>query len=372
MLSDRRTWLVGGTVEVIPEKPNPLFTEVLMPAWTTRELIQNRRWKKAVAYHATEPLLRWQEFGIVHAVETLTREGLLTGLALTPYLAEEDDGFVPPTTRLKCYQALVEKRLLGKGDKDVQLWKQAGYDLNDQVVLLGLGLDAFHAGPREAVFHALCRQNMGFTHLVVERDHAGARCDDGTPLFTPEAAQEAFAGLEGELRIEAVPVGEAGYFAELGRVDLTENHARRGWEPLALSHAEFREMLEKGETPDPRLMRPETAHIVRADHDLYRNSVATNVTWHHASINKEDREALANHQGVCLWFTGLSASGKSTVAQRVESMLYERGIRTYILDGDNVRQGLNANLGFSPRIARKTSAASATWPSFSWSRAWWS
>jgi adenylylsulfate kinase len=73
-----------------------------------------------------------------------------------------------------------------------------------------------------------------------------------------------------------------------------------------------------------------------------------NITWHHAVITKEDRERLLGQKGITLWFTGLSCSGKSTLATEVEKRLYERGYLTYILDGDNIRHGLNKNLGFSP------------------------
>jgi adenylylsulfate kinase len=73
-----------------------------------------------------------------------------------------------------------------------------------------------------------------------------------------------------------------------------------------------------------------------------------NIVWHHAIINQEDRERLGDHKGAILWFTGLSGSGKSTVANDVEAKLFERGVRTYVLDGDNVRHGLNKDLGFSP------------------------
>ncbi len=75
---------------------------------------------------------------------------------------------------------------------------------------------------------------------------------------------------------------------------------------------------------------------------------ATNITWHHAEITKEDRERLNMHRAVVIWFTGLSASGKSTLAHKVENELFERGCRTFVLDGDNVRHGLNKDLGFSP------------------------
>ncbi|MFO7775099.1 MAG: adenylyl-sulfate kinase [Candidatus Hydrogenedentota bacterium] len=75
---------------------------------------------------------------------------------------------------------------------------------------------------------------------------------------------------------------------------------------------------------------------------------ATNITWHEADVRKEDRERLNGHKAVTLWFTGLSGSGKSTLAHAVENALFERKCRTYVLDGDNVRHGLNKDLGFSP------------------------
>jgi adenylylsulfate kinase len=76
---------------------------------------------------------------------------------------------------------------------------------------------------------------------------------------------------------------------------------------------------------------------------------ATNVVWHQGNISKEDRERLNNQRGVCIWFTGLSGSGKSTIANEVQTMLFERGNLTYVLDGDNIRHGLNKDLGFSPK-----------------------
>jgi adenylylsulfate kinase len=72
------------------------------------------------------------------------------------------------------------------------------------------------------------------------------------------------------------------------------------------------------------------------------------IYWHEGDITKSDRERLAGHRGVCLWFTGLSGSGKSVISRETENLLFERGVRTYVLDGDNIRHGLNNDLGFSP------------------------
>ncbi|HQV30510.1 MAG TPA: adenylyl-sulfate kinase [Calditrichia bacterium] len=76
---------------------------------------------------------------------------------------------------------------------------------------------------------------------------------------------------------------------------------------------------------------------------------ATNITWHEGNIKKTDRERLNGQRGVCLWFTGLSGSGKSVIANQVQNLLFEKGHRTYVLDGDNIRFGLNKDLGFSPQ-----------------------
>ncbi len=75
---------------------------------------------------------------------------------------------------------------------------------------------------------------------------------------------------------------------------------------------------------------------------------ATNIVWHQGAVSRENREQLNGHKGATIWLTGLSGSGKSTIAVDLEKRLAERGTRTYILDGDNIRHGLNKNLGFSP------------------------
>lgn len=77
-------------------------------------------------------------------------------------------------------------------------------------------------------------------------------------------------------------------------------------------------------------------------------SKSTNIVYHHGDVTRVDREKLLGQRGATLWFTGLSGSGKSTLAVALESALHEMGRLTYILDGDNIRHGINSNLGFSP------------------------
>ncbi len=79
---------------------------------------------------------------------------------------------------------------------------------------------------------------------------------------------------------------------------------------------------------------------------------SSNIVWHEAGVTRQAREKMNGHRGATLWFTGLSGSGKSTLAHAVEEQLHRTGIRTYVLDGDNVRHGLCGDLGFSD-VARR-------------------
>lgn len=80
---------------------------------------------------------------------------------------------------------------------------------------------------------------------------------------------------------------------------------------------------------------------------MKKHETDDNIVWHNQQITKNKRETLLNQKPCILWFTGLSGSGKSTIANAVEQELFTRGIKTYLLDGDNVRHGLNKDLGFS-------------------------
>jgi adenylylsulfate kinase len=75
---------------------------------------------------------------------------------------------------------------------------------------------------------------------------------------------------------------------------------------------------------------------------------ARNIHWHAGMVTKTDRETVSGHKGCTIWMTGLSGSGKSTLAVALEKQLWDRGVRSYVLDGDNIRHGLNKDLGFSP------------------------
>jgi adenylylsulfate kinase len=74
-----------------------------------------------------------------------------------------------------------------------------------------------------------------------------------------------------------------------------------------------------------------------------------NIVWHQTTVSRAEREDINGHRGCTVWLTGLSGSGKSTIANLMEKALWERGVRSFVLDGDNIRHGLNKDLGFSPK-----------------------
>ena len=124
---------------------------------------------------------------------------------------------------------------------------------------------------------------------------------------------------------------------------------------LRLSQSVILNLLQRVKSPTKRVgTSNRNSFYSDAEHHLYRrrtvlaDTKSTNITWHEATITRENREKLLDQKGCVLWFTGLSSSGKSTLALEVENTLHGRGRLTYVLDGDNVRHGLNKNLGFSP------------------------
>ena len=347
--NDPRTTLVGGRIHVFPFTRNAdsvVEKYVFTPA-ETREKLAAKGWQAAIAFQTRNPLHRAHEYAMVVAAERLTAQGLKAGVVLNPLVGETKSDDVPASVRMEAYIKLKENRLLGKGDSVREVWDKAGYDINDVFDLFALDIKMFYGGPREAIMHAIYRQNYGFSHIIIGRKHADAPYDDGTNIWGDFDAQEIFTKLGGELLIQPVNVGFAAYYDELGRCSLMDAPEVAGKKPVTVAGRVLREQLTSGQMPDPRIIRPEIAEILI---EAYRRKQAAekNLTWHHSTVVREQREKLNGHKGATLWFTGLSASGKSTLANEVAAILHERGVRTYVLDGDNIRQGLNKNLGFSP------------------------
>jgi sulfate adenylyltransferase len=207
-------------------------------------------------------LHRAHEYALVAGLEQLTRAGHFAGAVLNPLVGETKGDDVDAVTRMQTYEALIKTKALGDGDKDVELWKKVGHDLIDQVLLLGLDIKMFYAGPKEAIMHAIYRQNFGFTDIVIGRKHADAPYEDGKDIWDGLAAQRKFDELKGELLIRPVKIGFAAYYEEIGRVGLVDECGPKGYHQVSISGRELREKLRAGLLPDTRVMRPETARIL--------------------------------------------------------------------------------------------------------------
>lgn len=351
---DPRDYLLGGNIWAFPQPRDPNFGQYMLTPVETRNLFRKRGWEKVVAFQTRNALHRAHEYAMVYAAEQLTREGYFTGTVLNPLVGATKSDDIPADVRMRTYEALIEGRWIGYGDKDEELWQNRGYDLDDEMLLIGLDMKMFYAGPKEAVMHAIYRQNYGFTNIVIGRKHADAPFDDGTPIWGDFDAHHKFDELNGKLEIEPVKVGFAAFFKELNRVGLISEFQPKGYQSVSISGKEVRNKLKNGEDVDERILRKPVGDILKAyltskeKENTTEKKKSTNVVWHDTVVTKQERERKNGHKGVVVWLTGLSGCGKSTIATELEKKLFEMNTNVFILDGDNVRHGLNGDLGFSP------------------------
>ncbi|MBE3134358.1 MAG: adenylyl-sulfate kinase, partial [Acidobacteria bacterium] len=209
-------------------------------------------------------------------------------------------------TRVRCYEAVLRRYAPGTA----------------ALSLLPLAMRM--AGPREAVLHAIIRKNYGCAHFIVGRDHAGPGSDaGGTPFYGPYEAQELLLQHEAELGVAMVPFRNMVY-VEDGDTYEAEDALAAGARTLSLSGTELRRRLADGEEIPAWFTFPEVAAELAASHPPRAR------------------------QGFTVFFTGLSGSGKSTIANVLLVKLLEMGGRPVtLLDGDVVRKLLSSDLGFS-------------------------
>ena len=292
---------LSGSLRVIELPRYYDFPELRLSPRETRAHLEKLGNKIVIAFQTRNPLHRAHEALIRDAMEK-------TGgaLLLHPVVGLTKPGDIDYYSRVRTYKTLTEKY----------------YDKR-RVLLALLPLAMRLAGPREALWHALIRRNYGANHLIVGRDHASPGADSsGKPFYEPYAAQEFVEKFSDEIGVSVVPFREFVYLPE------TENYeeiSKVSGEKkfFALSGTAVREeYLNKGRALPAWFTRPEVARIL-----------------------EESYPPLAR-QGVCVWFTGLSGAGKSTVAEILTVMLSRYGRRVTLLDGDIVRTHLSAGLGF--------------------------
>lgn len=293
---------LSGRLRVLTLPRRVDFEELRLPPARVRERLASMGSAEVVAFQTRNPLHRCHEELLRRAAASCCGS-----LLLHPVVGLTKPGDVDHYTRVRTYRALVENHL----DPSRTL-----------LALLPLAMRM--AGPREAVWHAIVRRNHGASRFVVGRDHAGPGSDSsGRPFFGPYDAQEALARHSREVGVRMVPFGELVYLPAEERYEEAEA-VPAGVETRTLSGSQVRdEYLARGRLLPGWFTRPEVARILRESYP--------------------PRSEL----GFCVWFTGLSGSGKSTTAELLADILLSRGRRVTLLDGDVVRTHLSRGLGFS-------------------------
>jgi len=254
--------LIGGEIKVLPQPKNAKFGKYVLTPREVRKVLAEKGCNAAVAFQTRNPLHRAHEYALVHGLETLIRDGKNALAVLNPLIGETKGDDVSAEIRMATYEALISQRQLGDGDSDQSLWGPRKESVPDRVILLGLDIKMFYGGPKEAVMHAIYRQNMGYTHIVIGRKHADVPYANGENIWGDFDAHQIFDKLNGDLQIQPLKVGFAAYYESVGRVDLTERHQDE--KPVSISGKDIRATLLKGEQVDPRIMRPSTSQILGA------------------------------------------------------------------------------------------------------------
>jgi sulfate adenylyltransferase len=294
-------WCVGGRVEGVQLPTHHDFRALRLTPAELRGQFAEWGWRQVVAFQTRNPMHRAHQELTLRAAREVDAQ-----LLVQPVVGLTKPGDIDHYTRVRCYRALLES-----------------YPA-DTATLALLPLAMRMAGPREAVWHAIIRKNFGATHFIVGRDHAGPGKDShGRPFYGPYDAQELLRSYEAELGVTMVPFRMMTYVEDL-ETYLPEDEVPEGATSISISGTELRAKLARGdEIPDWFTFGPVASELRRSHPPRHR-------------------------QGVTLLFTGLSGSGKSTVANAVMVKLLEDGSRRVtLLDGDLVRQNLSSELGFS-------------------------
>jgi sulfate adenylyltransferase len=287
---------ISGELKVVDLPSYNDFVELRRTPTQVREMLEEMGVNNVVAFQTRNPMHRVHE-----ELTKLAAERVGGALLIHPVVGLTRPGDVDHYTRCRVYKALYDNY----------------YD-HAKTALSLLPLAMRMAGPREAVWHAIIRRNYGANHFIVGRDHAGVG-----DFFGPYDAQDLLKEYEDEIGVKMVPFQMMSYLADEDRY-VEADQVPEGARVLNISGTQVRDdYLAKGQMLPEWFTRPESAAILM------------------------EMNPPQHRRGFCLWFTGLSGSGKSTTAEALIPMLFERGRQLTILDGDVVRTHLSKGLGFS-------------------------
>ena len=292
---------LAGTLEGIQLPAHHDYSALRRTPAELRAEFTRQGWRRVVAFQTRNPLHRAH-----HELTLRAAKEVEANLLIHPVVGMTKPGDVDHYTRVRCYQAIMD-----------------GYPHNTAMLSL-LPLAMRMGGPREAVWHAIIRRNHGVTHLIVGRDHAGPGADaQGRPFYGPYDAQDLVREHEAELGVTMVPFRQMVYVEQQDGY-LPEDEVPEGARTLTISGTEQRRRLNEGRDLPEWFTPPAVATELRRS---YPPRV---------------------RQGFTVFFTGLSGSGKSTIANVLLVKLLELGGRPVtLLDGDIVRKHLSSELGFS-------------------------
>jgi sulfate adenylyltransferase len=233
-------YLVSGSIEVSQLSTFPMdHPDTFRTASQLREIVTDLGWLKIVAFQTRNPMHRAHEEVCRIACERINADGLIIHMLL----GKLKEGDIPAKTRDECIRTMV-----------------ASYFHDLPVLISGYGFDMLYAGPREALLHAIVRQNLGATHLIIGRDHAGIG-----NFYGEFEAQEIFDEWHdvSELQIQIFKADHAAYSKKLEKVVMlneVDNH--KAVDFVTLSGTKLRELLANGQLPPAEVVRPEVAEIL--------------------------------------------------------------------------------------------------------------
>jgi pyruvate kinase len=304
--------LLGGKINLLRRKPSEYKEYELTPR-QVRRTFSERGWSKVVGFHTRNVIHRSHEFIQLEAM----KQGNCDGLFVHPVIGKKKPGDFHAKYIINAYEHMVQS-----------------FYPRDKVVFATYATFSRYAGPREAIFTALCRKNYGCSHFVVGRDHTGVG-----DFYHPKASHEIFDKFD-DLGITPIRFGKVFYSKKTKQhVHETDDSEHSDEEKMHISGTQAREMFEKGEQPPEWFMRPEISSMILAAADRGEEVFVPN--------------EASNNQGKVLWFTGLSGSGKTTIAKELKKLLQTQGKSVAMLDGDDVRDNREIRLGFSREDIRE-------------------
>lgn len=292
---------LGGKLECLQLPVHYDYKSLRLTPKELRDEFAKRGWRKIVAFQTRNPMHRAH-----HELTLRASKDEEANLLIHPSVGMTKPGDVDHYTRVRCYKALMPH-----------------YPQNSAALSL-LPLAMRMGGPREAIWHALIRKNHGCTHMVVGRDHAGPGKDStGKPFYGPYDAQELFKKHEEEMGMKMVDFKQMVFVPDEEKY-YPVDEVPSGKKTLDISGTELRDRLMRGTEIPSWFSYPDVVKELRRSHPARAR------------------------QGFTVFFTGLSGSGKSTIANVLLSKLLELGGRPVtLLDGDLVRKNLSSELGFS-------------------------